>query len=229
MDLKLRAHVAVRTRFIDHQVLGAIRRGIHQIVIVGAGYDDRSLRFRAPGVQFFELDHPSTQADKKRLLRQTAAGGAELTLAPVDLRIDDVGTVLAACGHAADRPSLFIAEGLLVYLEPEVIVALLTGLRSRCTATATAAAVTDTTTLVATLAVHPRGLGSPAVVAAANARRRNATAEPWRTILPVDEHLDLVNRSGWSMVDALDDAALGTGVTPGWSQLVVARPGPGVP
>jgi methyltransferase (TIGR00027 family) len=224
MDLPLRAHVVARTRFIDHQVLGAIRQGVDQIVIVGAGYDDRALRFRSAGVRFFELDHPSTQCDKKRRLRQMGAGSAEPTLAPVDFRIDDVGTVLAEWGHAGDRPSLFIAEGLLVYLEPDTIVALLTGLRSRCTA-----ATTATGALVATLAVHPMGLGSPAVVAAANERRRNATAEPWRTILPVDEHLDLVTRSGWSVVDSLDDAALGTGARPGWSQLVVARPGPGMP
>src|ERR1700691_6390713 len=42
----LRAHLAARTRFIDDQVLAAVGRGVDQVVLLGAGYDDRSLRFR---------------------------------------------------------------------------------------------------------------------------------------------------------------------------------------
>src|ERR1700722_10755413 len=72
----LRAHLAARTRFIDDQVLSALDRGVDQIVVLGAGYDDRSLRFRSPGVHFFEVDHPDTQTDKHRRLRES---GADLT------------------------------------------------------------------------------------------------------------------------------------------------------
>src|ERR1700678_2095156 len=51
---RLRAHLTARTRFIDGQVLSALGRDVDQIVLLGAGYDDRPLRFRAPGVRFFE-------------------------------------------------------------------------------------------------------------------------------------------------------------------------------
>ena len=57
-----------RTRFVDDQVLDAISAGIPQIVVLGAGYDDRALRFTTPGVRFFEVDHPATQTDKERRL-----------------------------------------------------------------------------------------------------------------------------------------------------------------
>src|ERR1700735_1474613 len=53
--------LAARTRFFDDQVLAAISAGVSQIVILGAGYDDRGLRFRSPGVRFVGLGHAGTQ------------------------------------------------------------------------------------------------------------------------------------------------------------------------
>src|SRR5580704_3682653 len=64
----LRPGIEARTRFFDQQVQAAISAGVRQIVICGAGYDDRALRFRSDGVRFFEVDHPGTQADKVRRL-----------------------------------------------------------------------------------------------------------------------------------------------------------------
>src|ERR1700728_4123003 len=126
----LRARLAARTRFFDEQVLAAISAGIPQVVIVGAGYDDRALRFRAPGVRFFELDHPDTQADKARRLRAIKSGSKPV-LAPADFRYDDAASVLAASGHDAGQPTLFVCEGLLVYLDRPTCVGLLATLRSR--------------------------------------------------------------------------------------------------
>ncbi|MHB8328179.1 MAG: class I SAM-dependent methyltransferase [Acidimicrobiales bacterium] len=62
----LRRYLGVRTRFFDERVLDAISSGTDQVVIIGAGYDTRALRFRSPGVRFFEVDHPATQVDKRR-------------------------------------------------------------------------------------------------------------------------------------------------------------------
>jgi O-methyltransferase involved in polyketide biosynthesis len=49
----LRPNIAARTVFVDEQVMAAIAAGLRQIVICGAGYDDRALRFRTSGVRFF--------------------------------------------------------------------------------------------------------------------------------------------------------------------------------
>jgi hypothetical protein len=70
---RLGPSIIARTRFFDGRVLAAISAGTGQVVILGAGYDDRALRFRSPGVRFFELDHPATQADKARRLRALRA------------------------------------------------------------------------------------------------------------------------------------------------------------
>jgi methyltransferase (TIGR00027 family) len=182
--------IEARTRYFDDQVLAAIASGVRQVVICGAGYDDRSLRFRTSGVRFFELDHPATQCDKARLLRLAAAGQPSATLAETDFGSDDVSAVLDNAGHAASLPTLFICEGLLVYLDRETCRSLLAGLSSRAA---------DGSVLAVSIATHADGLDSAEVIAAANLRRRTADAEPWLTILPVGEHLALIEEAGWSV------------------------------
>ena len=167
----MRHSLAARTRFFDQQVLAAIDAGVAQVVIVGAGYDDRGLRFRVPGVRFFEVDHPATQSDKARRLREMSAStGGDLTLAAADFRTDDVAGVLSACGHDAARPSLFVCEGLLVYLDGDTGIRLLAGLRARAA---------PGSTLAVSLAAHRPRIASEQAVPVANARRRTADAEPW--------------------------------------------------
>jgi methyltransferase (TIGR00027 family) len=209
--------LAARTRFFDERVLDAIDAGVRQIVIIGAGYDDRALRFPAPGVRFFELDHPATQADKARRLRAMRTGAAGPTLAPADFRHDDIARVLAACGHDATEPTLFLCEGLLVYLDQPTCVRLLAALRARAVAGST---------LAASLSVHGEGLDSARVAAVANARRRAGRAEPWLTILPAPAHLDLLRQAAWSPATPVDAADLAPEATPGRSLLITARPGP---
>ncbi len=250
----MRASLAARTTFFDEQVTGAIAarlRGdqggrppgpaLDQVVILGAGYDDRALRFRTPGVTFFELDHPDTQADKRTRLASIAAEdespGAEsratraqgccsndsaaptlsagLALAAADFGRDDVAAVLGAAGHDGGRPTLFLCEGLLVYLDEPTTVRFLSGVR---------AAAADGSVLAASLAVHAEGLDSAAVVARGNAGRRTADAEPWRTILPPSGQAHLLARAGWRITATVDVADLGTGAESGRSLLVTAAP-----
>ncbi|HXB47519.1 MAG TPA: class I SAM-dependent methyltransferase [Streptosporangiaceae bacterium] len=186
--------IEARTRFVDDQVIRAIANGTRQIVICGAGYDDRALRFRTSGVRFFELDHPATQADKARLLvsigAEPPAGSPAVTLAKADFRSDDVAVVLHRAGHEASLPTLFVCEGLLVYLDRPTCHALLGALAQR--------AATGSV-LVVSMATHADGLDSGEVARAANARRRAGEAEPWRTILPVAEHLALIEQAGWAV------------------------------
>jgi methyltransferase (TIGR00027 family) len=195
----LRDHLLARTRFFDACVLEAIERGVEQVVVVGAGYDDRALRFRSPGVRFFELDHPATQEDKRRRVEAlgTAAGDG-LVFVPADFARESVGTALADAGHDGRRPTLFVCEGLVIYLEADEIVELLRALGGR------AAAGSE---LAISMAVHADELQSAAVVRAANTRRLSSgRREPWRTILPAAEHLELLHRAGWRERRAIDDS-----------------------
>ena len=125
--------------------------------------------------------------------------------------------ILAACGHDAGRPTLFLCEGLLVYLDRPTCVRLLTALRAR--------AATGSV-LAASLATHREELDSGQVLAVANARRRTGATEPWLTILPPAAHLRLLRESGWQADQAIDAAQFGTGAEPGRSLLAASRPVP---
>jgi methyltransferase (TIGR00027 family) len=219
----MRASLAARTAFFDEQVTSAIQAGVDQVVILGAGYDDRALRFRTPRVTFYEVDHPDTQADKRSRLDAILAGSTSSrdqerqgpALVAADFGSDDVPALLSAAGHDRRRATLFICEGLLVYLDQPTTVRLLSGVRG---------AAADDSVLAASLSVHAEGLDSATVVARANVRRRTASAEPWQTILPPSGQVVLLASAGWQVIASVDAADLGTGAERGRSLLVTAAP-----
>ena len=51
-----------QTKIIDDEISEAFKRGVTQVVILGAGYDTRALRLASDGVKFFEVDQPRVQA-----------------------------------------------------------------------------------------------------------------------------------------------------------------------
>ncbi|MFC4244192.1 class I SAM-dependent methyltransferase [Gryllotalpicola reticulitermitis] len=148
-----------RIEFFDEQVLNAIAGGITQVVICGAGFDDRALRFRTPGLRFFDLDLPEVSAEKARRLRSGGADTSRLTLVPIDFRTDDVAAALDVAGHDASQPTLFLAEHLFVFLTKRDVIALLAGLHRRAAAGSR---------LAATLESHAAGLDSDTVIAEFN-------------------------------------------------------------
>jgi methyltransferase (TIGR00027 family) len=122
--------MSLRTRFIDREVARAIGRGTEQIVIVGAGYDGRALRFGGGTTRWIEVDMPSTQADKRRRLAALGVTDA-VSYAGVDLMVDNLDHALTAANHNSSEPSLFICEGLFAYLPREVNVSVCRVLRAR--------------------------------------------------------------------------------------------------
>src|ERR1700722_1753501 len=208
----LRPGIEARTRFMDDHVSAAIAAGVRQVVVCGAGLDDRALRFRTPAVRFFEFDHPVTQADKAARLR---AFGAEAgpVLVSCNFETDQVGAALRAHGHRDAAATLFLCEGLLVYLGRDTCLRLLTDL---------AACAGPGSTLAATLATHNSDEPAEVVAAAANPRRRSAAAEPWRTILRADEHLALLAAAGWPATAVTDAPAASDDVSHGRRSLLVS-------
>src|SRR4051812_18792865 len=62
--------VAVRTAYMDAalQHWTSSPHGFTQVVLLGAGLDTRAARLSKAGLRFFEVDHPLSQADKRRRL-----------------------------------------------------------------------------------------------------------------------------------------------------------------
>jgi methyltransferase (TIGR00027 family) len=116
-----RPGVVARTRLIDQMVLRELGQ-VGQVLILGAGFDTRA--FRLPGmdrVRVFELDHPATQAAKRRALRRPGPPIAHVTFIPVVFGTDDPGHALAASRFATEVPTLVLWEGVTNYLDAEAV------------------------------------------------------------------------------------------------------------
>lgn len=112
--------IALRTRYLDDCVMRALARGIHQVVILGAGLDTRAARLCAEGVHFFEVDQPATQADKReRLSRFDSYPMDAATFVPCDFERDDFVHLLQSAGLDCGSPAFFIWEGVIYYLAEE--------------------------------------------------------------------------------------------------------------
>jgi methyltransferase (TIGR00027 family) len=112
--------MAVRTRFYDNFFVDATRGGIGQAVIVAAGLDARAYRLPWPdGTVVYEVDMPDVIEFKSATLSKLGAEPtAERRTVAVDLR-DDWPAALQAAGFDTRAPSVWSAEGLLVYLPTE--------------------------------------------------------------------------------------------------------------
>jgi methyltransferase (TIGR00027 family) len=120
-------HIVLRTRFFDDYLLQAAADGIRQTVLLAAGLDTRAFRLDWPGgQQVFELDLPESVAFKERVLSdlQEAGPRTRRTVIPADLN-GDWTTPLTEAGFDPERPTAWLAEGLLIYLGPERSAALL--------------------------------------------------------------------------------------------------------
>ena len=117
---RLAEGMAVRTRFFDNFFTEAAAAGVRQAVILAAGLDTRAYRLQWPsGTVVFEVDQPQVIEFKTRTLADLgAAPAADRRTVAVDLRDDWIGA-LRDNGFDLDRPTAWIAEGLLGYLPPD--------------------------------------------------------------------------------------------------------------
>jgi len=124
------AGVAVRTRFFDDHLRAACENGCRQVVLLAAGLDARAFRLDWPeGMHLFEVDLPDLFAFKERVLgEQHAVPNCDRHVVGADLRTD-WPTRLTAAAFDPTRPSIWVAEGLLVYLSKDEAEHLLTSVR----------------------------------------------------------------------------------------------------
>ncbi|MGW2477736.1 class I SAM-dependent methyltransferase [Streptomyces sp. NPDC001665] len=118
--------IVIRTKFLDDLLQQASASGVRQVVLLGAGMDSRAFRMGWPeGTRLFEVDTVAPLAFKTSVLRQErAVARCERITVAVDLREDWPGA-LAAAGHDPAAPTVWIAEGLLIYLSQDAVELLL--------------------------------------------------------------------------------------------------------
>jgi len=120
---RLRLFVAARARFAEDAAAAAVAGGVRQLVVLGAGLDTYAYR-AAPldGLRVFEVDHPVTQAWKRRRLADAAiAVPRSLAFVPVDFERDTLAGGLAAAGFDPARRTFFTWLGVVPYLTEQAV------------------------------------------------------------------------------------------------------------
>jgi methyltransferase (TIGR00027 family) len=111
-----------RTRYFDDVLRHEATRGIDQLVLLGAGFDTRPVRFaRELGTaRVFEVDMPQV-LHLRRLQLQTLQS-SHCVPVPIDLARDNLASEL--CKHGFEitgKRTLFLWEGVTYYLYPSAV------------------------------------------------------------------------------------------------------------
>ena len=192
---------------------------MRQILVLGAGLDTFAYRLeRTPELRVFELDHPATQAEKRRRLGQAQiAEPAHVSYVAHDFESGSMTAALQAAGLDPDRGAFVLWLGVTPYLTEEAVFATLSELASWPGGTEVVfdyANPPDRVTDSAARAHHEQ-----------MAERVAASGEPFRCYFDSPELHARARELGFSEIEDLDRAALVARYLP---HLPVApRPGPG--
>ncbi|HEY6877186.1 MAG TPA: SAM-dependent methyltransferase, partial [Polyangiales bacterium] len=98
-----------------------------QLVLLGAGLDARAHRLSSLAkVRVFEVDHPATQRLKRAKARGLPVLAKELHYVPCDFQRTQLDTALIEAGFDPQSPSIWIWEGVTLYLPEEAVLDSLT-------------------------------------------------------------------------------------------------------
>lgn len=121
-------YVSCRTRFIDDTMREAVGKEVRQLVILGAGFDTRTVRlFRqtTDKVHVLEVDRPPTLAARCDRLGTALHEVTTLRMVACDVTEDRLPRLLLEGGLDPAQPMLFLLEGLFMYLSNEEAVGLI--------------------------------------------------------------------------------------------------------
>jgi methyltransferase (TIGR00027 family) len=215
----LRLFIAMRSRFAEDSARRAIEKGVRQILVLGAGLDTFAYRLeRTPDMRVFELDHPATQAEKRRrLVEAQIAEPAHVSYVAHDFESGSMTAALKAAGLDPDRGAFVLWLGVTPYLTEGAVFATLGELASW----------PGGTEVVFDYANPAEAVDEP------NARnfhremaeRVAASGEPFRCYFDSADLHARVRELGFSDIEDLDRAALIARYLPDLP--IPPRPGPG--
>lgn len=113
-------HYVLRKHYLEDVAHRAIDEGFHQVVILGAGFDTLALRLHQEfrKVRFIEVDHPATQRVKRQILEWRNLPKATMKFLAVDFARQSLEeSLLSSKEYNREADTLFIAEGVLIYLK----------------------------------------------------------------------------------------------------------------
>lgn len=116
-------HFMRRKAWIECTCRVALAEGFSQLLVLGAGLDTLALRLAREdrAMIAIELDHPATQAAKRTALSPELAGGIRFVASDLGATALHAALRLGESHAVLDRtrPTVMVAEGLVMYLERE--------------------------------------------------------------------------------------------------------------
>lgn len=120
----VQGYLVARCRYIDDILQTSLENGLQQLVILGAGYDSRPYRFEQVREQakVFEVDHPATQQVKMKKVRAVLGKlPGHVTYVGVDFNRETLEERLLDSGYGEHEKTLFIWEGVVMYLSEQAV------------------------------------------------------------------------------------------------------------
>jgi len=185
---RLRASIAVRSRYAEDCLADAVRRGTRQYVILGAGLDSFAYRnpFAAEGLHVYEVDHPNTQAWKReRLAAAGVALPASLTFVAIDFERETIPQAMHRSGFDAGAATFVSWLGVTVYLARDAVLRTLAWVAS----------------LGAGSEIVFSFVTTPAPAFSSLAARAAAQGEPWVTFLEPADLVRELERLGFAEIE----------------------------
>jgi methyltransferase (TIGR00027 family) len=116
-EIPARYEASARISFFDAAV-DRYLPDVAQFVILGAGFDTRAYRLpRDTQVRVFEVDTPRTQMVKRETLKKAGIDSSGVTFVLADFEKEDWLACLTAAGFGPGERTLFLWEGVTMYLD----------------------------------------------------------------------------------------------------------------
>jgi methyltransferase (TIGR00027 family) len=187
-----------------------------QVVILGAGLDARPWRLPIlAGVLVLSVDHPASQEDARRRAAGLPAPACDLRHVPVDLATAPLAPAVLAGGLDPSRPTVWIWEGVIPYLEKAAVLATVQAMAGLSAPGSRLIANYQAPSLTASLGRRLSGL-----MARVSGVESVLADEPWRSAWTPASFADAVSRSGWTVTsdESLLDVAGAIGSPTGRSR-----------
>ena len=118
-DISSYSFLFFRTKKIDQLVKDNIEK-VEQFVVLGAGFDLRSIRFHNNKLKVFELDKKNTQKLKIKTLKNAKISTKNISYIEGDLNNSDWSIDLINNGFNKNKKTLFLFESVSCYLEEKI-------------------------------------------------------------------------------------------------------------
>jgi methyltransferase (TIGR00027 family) len=215
----MRMFIAARAHLAETALAAGVeQRGVSQLVVLGAGLDTFAYRNPlADRLKVFEVDHPATQAWKRRRLDEAGIAVPEgLVYAPVDFERQALLEGLATAGFDPGRRTFFLWLGVVPYLTSDAIRATL----------ATIGALPGGGEVAFDYADPPAALSDEARAAhQARAERVAALGEPWLSYFEPPALHALLTELGFTEIQDLGPPGLAARYWPGVQRAMPERGG----